>query len=150
VAELNLRSVALAREAIANLAADRPVWVAGSISTFVPWGDNRHRPPAAAERASYREQAELLAEAGADLLALEMIRDIDQACMEQWKGPVACYPECGEWENPDWRFGELAPDDFAAAAESWADRGVRIIGGCCGIGPEHIGALSQRLGGGKQ
>jgi Homocysteine/selenocysteine methylase (S-methylmethionine-dependent) len=38
-------------------------------------------------------------------------------------------PECGEWENP------------------WADRGVRIIGGCCGIGPEHIGALSQRLRG---
>jgi len=222
VAELNRRSVALAREAIGNLAADRPVWVAGSISTFVPWGDNRHRPPAAAERASYREQAELLAEAGADLLALEMIRDIDQACtiveaaaatglpfwvgftcrlgedgetvllrgrdaerplrdcmapvlaagpcsavavmhceteasgraletvMEQWKGPVACYPECGEWENPDWRFGEPAPDDFAVAAESWADRGVRIIGGCCGIGPEHIGALSQRLGGGKQ
>src|SRR6266478_1894790 len=31
-----------------------------------------------AELASYREQAALLAEAGADLLALEMIRDIDQ------------------------------------------------------------------------
>src|SRR5215472_12829256 len=200
VAELNRRSVALAREAIGNLAADRPVWVAGSISTFVPWGDNRHRPPPAEERASYREQAELLAEAGVDLLALEMIRDIDQACtileaaaatrlplwvgftcrlgedgrtvlllgrdrerplnecigpvlaagpcsvvavmhsdlstsalaldvvFENWRGPVACYPECGESENPDWRFGDLTPDDLATAAETWVERGVAIVG----------------------
>ena len=79
VAELNRRSVALAKEAVVRVAPDRPVWIAGSISTFVPSGDNRHRPAPAAERASYREQAELLGEAGADLLALEMIRDIDQA-----------------------------------------------------------------------
>src|SRR6516165_4204303 len=57
VAELNRRSVALAREAIAKVAADRPVWVAGSISTFVPWGDYRPQPAPGAARASYREQA---------------------------------------------------------------------------------------------
>ena len=219
VAELNRRSVALTKEAVVRVAPDRPVWIAGSISTFVPSGDNRHRPAPAAERASYREQAELLAEAGADLLALEMIRDIDQArtiveaaaatglplwvgftchlgddgqtvllrgrdaerplrdCMapvlaagrcsavavmhcdieatgraldivfEGWDGPVACYPECGEWENPNWRFGELTPDAFATTAETWLDRGVRIIGGCCGIGPDHIRSLSERLRG---
>jgi S-methylmethionine-dependent homocysteine/selenocysteine methylase len=221
VAELNRRSVVLAKEAVARAAPDRPVWIAGSISTFVPSGDNRYRPVPAAERASYREQAELLAEAGADLLALEMIRDIDQAgtmveaatatglplwvgftchlgvdgqivllrgrdferplrdCMapvlaagrcsaaavmhrdieatgraldivfEGWEGPVACYPECGEWENPNWRFGDLTPQAFSIAAETWAHRGVRIIGGCCGIGPDHIRALSGRLRGQK-
>ena len=25
--------------------------------------------------------------------------------LEHWRGPVACYPECGEWENPNWTFG---------------------------------------------
>src|SRR5262249_46477767 len=152
---------------------DRSVWIAGSISSFVPSGDNRRRPGREAERASYREQADLLAGAGADLLMLEMIRDIDQgeaiveaasatglpvvigftcvlgndgetvllggrdierpleACMaavlaagqcsavaimhsgveatdraldivrDAWGGPVACYPDCGEWENPN-------------------------------------------------
>src|SRR6266436_1677051 len=171
------------------------------------------------ERASYREQAALLAEAGADLLALEMIRDIDQGrtiveaaaatglpvclgftcrlsddgesvllrgrdaerplqdCMgevlaagscsvvsimhsdinatnraldtvlEGWAGPIACYPECGEWENPNWRFGDLTPEAFAAAAEIWVDRGVQIVGGCCGIGPDHIARFAERVSG---
>ena len=78
VEELNRRSVELAREARDRVAPDYPVWIAGSISSFVPSGDYHRRPAREAERTSYREQAELLAEAGADLLALEMIRDIDQ------------------------------------------------------------------------
>ena len=217
VKELNLRSVELAREACDQVAPDHPVWIAGSISSFVPSGDDRQRPSQEVERASYREQAELLAEAGADLLALEMIRDIDQGrtivqaaaatglpvwlgftcrrgeggrsvllrgrdderplqdCLGSvlaagscsvvavmhsdidttnlaldivlggWTGPIACYPECGEWENPDWRFGDLTPEAFAAAAEVWVDRGVQIVGGCCGIGPDHIGRMAERL-----
>lgn len=219
VKELNRRSVELAREAQARIAPDRSVWVAGSISSFVPSGDDRQRPAREAERASYREQAQLLAQAGVDLLALEMIRDIDQgrtiveaaaatglpvwvgftcrlgddgrsvllrgrdaerplqdcmgsvlaagACsvvavmhseieatnraldtvLRGWTGPVACYPECGQWENPNWRFGDLTPEAFAAAAEVWVDRGVQIVGGCCGIGPDHIGHLAERLRG---
>ena len=219
VEELNRRSTGLAREAVAQAALDRPVWIAGSISSFVPSGDNRHRPAPAAEGASYREQAELLAGAGADLLALEMIRDIDQACtiveaaattdlpvmigftcrlgddgqtvllwgrdaerplrtcidpvlaagrcmavavmhsdletidraldvvLEHWSGPIACYPECGEWENPNWIFGDLTPEALADASEPWVKRGVRIVGGCCGIGPDHIRSLAQRLRG---
>ena len=31
------------------------------------------------------------------------------------------------------------------AAEDWIAAGARIVGGCCGIGPEHIRALHQRL-----
>src|SRR5215470_16185919 len=36
VAELNRRSVELAREAVARIRPDREVWIAGSISSFVP------------------------------------------------------------------------------------------------------------------
>ena len=28
-------------------------------------------------------------------------------------------------------------------ARTWVDEGAQIIGGCCGIGPEHIRALAQ-------
>src|SRR5262249_21120159 len=80
VGEINRCAVELAREAVAEAGLTGAAWVAGSISSFVPAGDNDHRPAPAAERASYREQADLLAEAGCDLLALEMLRDIDQAC----------------------------------------------------------------------
>ena len=34
---------------------------------------------------------------------------------------------------------------FAEAAAGWADR-VRVLGGCCGIGPEHIRTLAAKLG----
>jgi S-methylmethionine-dependent homocysteine/selenocysteine methylase len=219
IRELNRRSVELAREACDRVSPDHPVWIAGSISSFVPSGDYSQRPTPEAERASYHEQAELLAEAGADLLALEMIRDIDQArtiveaacatglpvwlgftcrlgdngrsvvlrgrdlerplqdCMPPvlnagacsvvsvmhcdidttnralavvlagWTGPIACYPENGDWVNPDWTFGDLTPEAFAKAAETWIDRGAQIVGGCCGIGPDHIRYLAERVRG---
>lgn len=40
---------------------------------------------------------------------------------------------------------DLTPDAYVRFAQSWADAGARIIGGCCGVGPEHIGALARDL-----
>ncbi|MBL1376322.1 homocysteine S-methyltransferase family protein [Zobellella iuensis] len=36
---------------------------------------------------------------------------------------------------------------YLAFGESWKKAGADIIGGCCGIGPEHIQALARALGG---
>ena len=76
--ELNVQAVELAKQAREN-AAERLVSIAGSISTFSAHHDNTLQPPEAQARANYREQAEVLAEAGVDLIALEMLRDIEQA-----------------------------------------------------------------------
>lgn len=38
---------------------------------------------------------------------------------------------------------ELSPEEYLAFAQEWHLRGATIIGGCCGIGPEHIKALSD-------
>lgn len=38
---------------------------------------------------------------------------------------------------------DLEPDDYAVFARRWAAAGASIIGGCCGIGPEHIARLSS-------
>jgi len=38
---------------------------------------------------------------------------------------------------------QISPDDYVAKARAWVDEGAQIIGGCCGIGPEHIRALAQ-------
>jgi methionine synthase I (cobalamin-dependent) len=32
-----------------------------------------------------------------------------------------------------------------AEAERWVADGVQVIGGCCGIGPDHIRLLAERL-----
>jgi 5-methyltetrahydrofolate--homocysteine methyltransferase len=38
------------------------------------------------------------------------------------------------------------PDSFAAHVAQFAQRGARIIGGCCGATPEHLAALAGELG----
>jgi homocysteine S-methyltransferase len=59
-----------------------------------------------------------------------------------WTGPTGAYPEAGEFTMPDWQFVDIAPADFAIAAQSWRNAGAQIVGGCCGVTPDHIAALS--------
>lgn len=40
---------------------------------------------------------------------------------------------------------DLDPKGYLAFARDWQKRGADIIGGCCGIGPEHIAALKSAL-----
>jgi homocysteine S-methyltransferase len=66
---------------------------------------------------------------------IEMLR-------ERWSGAMAVYPESGYFTMPNWKFVDIiAPDDLVAAARDWRKHGVQLIGGCCGIGPQHIEAL---------
>ena len=82
---INRRAVELAREARDNVAADRPVAVAGSMSNMVAWReatlmpDPRYLPTPEQADANYREMADALADAGADLLLLEMMLDVERA-----------------------------------------------------------------------
>ena len=41
--------------------------------------------------------------------------------------------------------GTLTPDRYSDFAQHWHEEGADIIGGCCGIGPEHIAALAARF-----
>jgi S-methylmethionine-dependent homocysteine/selenocysteine methylase len=216
VAEVNRRAVELAREARDRAAGHRDVWVAGSMSTMAPGSDPARRPSVARLSEMLREQADVLARAGVDLIVLEMMRDVDYAagavdaaratglpvwvgfsCRQAadgavrmfsgfqdllfeeiiapvmahggsllavmhsevrdtgpalevakrcWRGPLAAYPESGYFTMPNWQFVDvIAPDDFVAHALDWLRQGVQVLGGCCGIGPEHIRLLRERL-----
>jgi S-methylmethionine-dependent homocysteine/selenocysteine methylase len=39
----------------------------------------------------------------------------------------------------------IPPAEYGTLAVSWAERGARIIGGCCGTTPEHIAAVRNAL-----
>ena len=78
---INVRAVAAAREA--REASGRDVAIAGSISCLPPRFDVHAYPSERAESAAYRELAETLAEAGVDLLVLEMMQETRHA-------PLAC------------------------------------------------------------
>lgn len=63
-----------------------------------------------------------------------------------WEGPIAIYPNSGTYAMPHWQFETVCPPHaFADAAAQWARDGAHIIGGCCGLGPEHIAAACARL-----
>jgi homocysteine S-methyltransferase len=202
---LNRRGVELAVEARERMQAP-DVLVAGGIS-YWSWVGNWPAPadlPAATE-----EQARIMAQAGADLLMLEMMVDIDRMLVtleaaqtsglpvwvglsckpaesrainllrgntladaldsiknrnvplvsimhtevghidasldvvaEHWPGPVGVYAHSARWEH-DVCFYDvtISPEDYAAHAKSWLERGVQVIGGCCGLGVDHIKAL---------
>lgn len=64
--------------------------------------------------------------------------------------PIGGYPNRMNPVAADWTLDnevqtglneELGIDAFVAFAREWADLGARMIGGCCGIGPEYIAAL---------
>ena len=63
-----------------------------------------------------------------------------------WPGPRFAYAHSGGWSMPHWHFDDIvAPDDYAEAAAIWVADGVQAVGGCCGLGPEHIRALARKL-----
>lgn len=60
---------------------------------------------------------------------------------------------CGAYANlgaPDSSSGfkrsdDCTPEELAAHAARWLAAGARIVGGCCGTGPEHVRALARAL-----
>ena len=188
------------------------VLVAGSLSTMPANNDKGGYAPADEQSMAYREQCDLLAEAGVDVIALEMMQDAGRAALafeaakatglpvwlgvsarkdpetgaitpfnwpdvsfesvldaliplgpsivhvmhteiravpeavamvrDRWQGPIGVYPESGYFTMPNWNFVEvIEPADLLQQARGWVAAGVQIVGGCCGLGPEHIRAL---------
>ncbi|MFF2484136.1 bifunctional homocysteine S-methyltransferase/methylenetetrahydrofolate reductase [Paenibacillus sp. NPDC058071] len=60
--------------------------------------------------------------------------------------PLSVFPNAGIPDYVDGKYSYSAgPDYFAETARRFADRGARIIGGCCGTTPEHVAAMAQAL-----
>lgn len=211
--EMNEVAVHLAIEARAQ-AATTPVAIAGSIAptTFCLEPAKGYLGRAEA-LAGYAEQADILCQAGVDLLIVEMIGDLVQgslavqaACAtglpvwlgfscrqtadgrlmlwdqgdtlsagvgaiskiggsaafimhtdvadateafaelkKSWPGPLGVYAHSGVFVMPNWQFNDvISPEEYAQEAGAWIATGAQIIGGCCGIGPAHIGELRKR------
>ena len=81
---------------------------------------------------------------------VELARKFVSEIMVLKKSRVVIFaePNAGKPELVDGRtVYKVSPEDFAAAAEKIYSAGVKIIGGCCGTGPEHIKAMAKKLRG---
>lgn len=59
-------------------------------------------------------------------------------------GPLTAYPDSGHMKMPEWQFEEvIAIPDFLEYAKGWRADGVAVVGGCCGLGVDHIRALGN-------
>ena len=205
--ELNRRAVELAREA-----AGPGVLVAGSIGPTGHLADPLGPLTRTLAVATFAEQAQALADGGADLLVLETFFSLDEGLwavegvrrasdlplvvsysfdqgtrtmmglsptqvVEAFAplGVAAVGANCGKsladtdlivdellaaagglplWVKPnagvprvvgdEVRY-DAGPEDLARHVASYAARGVRAVGGCCGSTPEHVAAIAAAL-----
>jgi homocysteine S-methyltransferase len=129
------RSVAAAREA-REAAGRGDVAIAGSVSCLPPRFDVRAYPAAAQESAAYRELAELLAVAGVDLIALEMLQDDThgaRACeavrgigLPFWLG-VSCREAAATGELVAYDFADRPLGRFVDALLGFAPSVVNVM-----------------------
>ena len=60
--------------------------------------------------------------------------------------PIMVYVNAGFFDfQKGWQEDPMfTPERYSSIARTWIDQGVRIIGGCCGTGPEFISRLAKR------
>ena len=69
----------------------------------------------------------------------EVISDTLVEIKKYFKGPLAAYPDSGYFEMPDWKFVDIIPPNrYGHFVRQWLNEGVQMIGGCCGLGLDHI------------
>jgi len=60
--------------------------------------------------------------------------------------PLGVYPNLGYYTESGWAFDRrIGGEEFADMALAWREEGADIIGGCCGVRPQHIAAARTRL-----
>ncbi len=137
---LNFKSVQLARQARDNV-AEEAVYIAGSMSSMPPLTSHHEVATGEHVAASYRELAEVLAEAGVDVIIAEMMRDIENASivieaavatgLPVWIGYSAMMADNGidvrslRWKNRD---DTTSAHDFGEMVEALKPLGGQAAG----------------------
>jgi methionine synthase / methylenetetrahydrofolate reductase(NADPH) len=63
---------------------------------------------------------------------------------------ISAFPNAGYPRYHEGRFlYNTAPEYFGKASREFVEEGARLVGGCCGVGPEHIRKMAQAIAGMK-
>jgi homocysteine S-methyltransferase len=129
----------------AALATGLPVWIGISVERQKDGkltGFGR-------EDQNFNDVAHALAALKPDLISImhSSPNDTDEAIdvlRRYWAGPIGAYPESGYFKMPEWTFVDIIPpEELVAKSKVWRKSGVTAFGGCCGLGPDHIKALTE-------
>jgi S-methylmethionine-dependent homocysteine/selenocysteine methylase len=127
-----------------------PVWVsmrraAGGMAS----ADGQVKPDA--HRSDFRRAVERLEAGGVSALLVNcvprsLLADAVSEFTRASSLPVGCLPNLGSVEDGRWQPDDcVSPEQFAGEALQWLEAGAQIIGGCCGVDPDHIRAVHRTL-----
>lgn len=64
-----------------------------------------------------------------------------------WEGPLGTYAHAaGMVDGKLVHHDTITPQDYAVHVPAWIDAGATMVGGCCGIGPDHLRLVADALG----
>ena len=74
----------------------------------------------------------------------DVIAEATAHLKRRYHGPLMAYPDSGYFRMPSWQFKDvIEPEVLVEFAHARVDDGVQVLGGCCGLSPEHIAALRE-------
>lgn len=147
----------------AKLADERPIWVSFTLEDDI---EDAKQTPHLRSGETVREAVKAMLELGvttilfnccqpevieqALLVANEVIAEsgMDKQSIQTGAYANAFPPQPKEAtanDGLDELRKDLNPDEYLHWAKVWIDTGATIIGGCCGIGPEHIEKMAKTL-----
>lgn len=72
-----------------------------------------------------------------------LVSDSLEILRAAFDGPLMAYPDSGYFKSPHWQFEDvIEPRELRRYAKGWVEQGAQVLGGCCGLSPEHIAALT--------
>ncbi|MFD7466514.1 homocysteine S-methyltransferase [Streptomyces tendae] len=144
---LALETVPDTEEAAALLRAVRGLGVPAWLSYTVAGERTRAGQPLEEAFALAADAAEVVA-VGVNCCAPEDVSGAVETAARVTGKPVVAYPNSGETWDAGSR-GWHGRSSFAAErVRDWRDRGARLVGGCCRVGPQTIASIARTLSGG--
>ncbi|WP_432161846.1 homocysteine S-methyltransferase [Streptomyces tendae] len=144
---LALETVPDTEEAAALLRAVRGLGVPAWLSYTVAGDRTRAGQPLEEAFALAADAAEVVA-VGVNCCAPEDVSGAVETAARVTGKPVVAYPNSGETWDAGSR-GWHGRSSFAAErVRDWRDRGARLVGGCCRVGPQTIASIARTLSGG--
>ncbi|QIP73388.1 homocysteine S-methyltransferase [Streptomyces sp. VN1] len=141
---LALETVPDTEEAVALLRAVRGLGVPAWLSYTVAGGRTRAGQPLAEAFAVAADADEVVA-VGVNCCSPADVSDAVATAARVTGKPVVAYPNSGEaWDagSRAWRGRSSFPVD---RVRDWRERGARLIGGCCRVGPGTITSIARAL-----
>ncbi len=124
---------------------DRPAWVSMTVVVDGAGAVRTRRGEPAEEGFAMAGEVPGVVAVGVNCLdPRDVLPAVEQAARASGK-PVVAYPNSGETWDAGRRAWTGSPEPVPADVHAWVQAGVRLVGGCCRVGPEQVRTLADAL-----